>query len=1406
MSRRAPGTHATLAAALLLAFGSRAGAAPSEAIAPFSVVRVSTLARDAGRPEMTVIREGDGSDRPEPFVPGRVVVKFRSDGPHAVIECAQATFERYRALADATADHSDSLDRLGRQVRVRSVRALLPERVGLSTAAARRRANDLRERLAKARPARAGLARDERPLPELFNVYVLEFDRSTDPLEVSRLFAGDAHVEYAHPDYTATVQAVPNDPYFSSTGSWGQSYDDLWGLKRISCPSAWDLSKGDGVVVAVVDTGLDMTHPDIAGNVWTNAGEIPGNGVDDDDNGYVDDVHGWSFAYGTADATDLHGHGTHVSGTIAAVGDNGVGVIGVAPRARIMPVKALNDNGSAPFSTLAVALAYAAANEADVINNSWSCSAPCPSVPVVEDAVRLAHGLGAVVVFAAGNTSTDVIQVSPQNLPESIVVSATDRYDTLTYFSSFGEIDVAAPGGGTKSGPPAASPEKNILSLKAASCSVDMCSPALIIGTQYLRQAGTSMAAPHVSGLAALVLARTPILTNEQVRQVLRTSAVDVRTPGFDTFSGYGRVNASAAVAHEPPLEALLLGPSARPIPVSDPVEVLGRVQGPGLVSWRLEYGVGTFPSTWTTIASSAIPVAGGKLADWSISARPDGEYTLRLKALGTSGASYEDRQRVLIDRVSISSPSPSRISLFRSGDTVTLRGTAALGGFQSYSLELRRPTGELVGGSGLTAANGGLLPVVDGVLGTWVVPDLQEHFSIEMTVTSSVQMVMEPVKVAADPTLHPGWPKPLGLIGTEAAHYTFGEHLDAADIDGDGRDDLLVAYGKEVRVFDHTGSLLPGWPQTVAGPGREDNITQSSIAAGDVNGDGAPEIVVATAYGRVFVWSGDGTLLPGWPRSLGYFHVAVADIDGNGVDEIVSILGVRVNVVDAGGVALPGWPVSFPGAGYIQSPAIGDVDGDGKVEVALVGNETPSNLFLLSSTGQVLPGWPVATWPDKPPGLQKSPIPALGDLDGDGDLEVVLAPGDGRVLAFHHTGAPVAGWPQAVESEHHNYPVVADLDDDGRDEVVAGVYFVGSVSVSRVHAWRGDGTALAGWPVTIDLGSGQYDGTNSQAAVADVDGDGQVEILFGTGVVYPAYSMRALRLDGTSVSLFPKPTSRGSMWATVPAVADLDGDGLLELAWIDRSAGLHVWDLQAPVSARQPWPMFGGNARHTAATVYASRPALRASAISGTTINLSWTPLSGAIGYWLDVAFDRDFTMLVAGYANKALGNVTSYSLGGLTPETTYYARVRAEWSARTSASSAPASATTSAMALGLYTLTPCRVLDTRTPDGPTGGMPLGASSRSVFAVGGACGVPSDATAVVANLTVVDATASGALKVLPGHIVSSDTSSLSIPVGRARANNAVVKLSTTGDGTIAAINGAEGTVHFILDVSGYFR
>jgi subtilisin family serine protease len=527
---------------------------------------------------------------------------------------------------------------------------------------------DVRRRFA----ARAARRRGAFVPRELGRTYVLELAGLDAAGIASRLAAlrADPDVEYAEADQRYAVNLVPNDPYFSSIGSWGQTYADLYGIKKINAPTAWDTTAGSGVVVAIVDTGLDVHHPDIAANVWTNTAEIPGNGIDDDGNGFVDDVHGWDFigaSYASPtpdnDPADLYGHGTHVAGTIAGVGNNNRGVIGVAWGAKVMPVRGLDNDGYGDDVSLSQAIQYAAANGADVMNNSWGGGGPSQTIT---DAMQYAYDLGVVIVAAAGNSSMDASQFFPAQLPTVITVASLSPSDTLSYFSNYGsKIDVAAPG-------------EDILSLRASGTS--MGTP---VGTDYTRASGTSMATPHVAGVAALVLAQHPEYTNEQVRQVLRTSATDVEAAGYDLKAGYGRVDAAAALGVVNPLEAKIQSPmDGTLVSSSSPTTIRGVARGSAFASYVLEYGTGDLPSSWTILNSSSTPATGGTLGVFDPSGLPQGPYTIRLTA--TSGvAPFVDRIRVRIadtEKPKVQITAPANGAAVTGAVTITANATDNVG------------------------------------------------------------------------------------------------------------------------------------------------------------------------------------------------------------------------------------------------------------------------------------------------------------------------------------------------------------------------------------------------------------------------------------------------------------------------------------------------------------------------------------------------------------------------------------------------------------------------------------------------------------------------------------------------------------------------------------------------------
>jgi uncharacterized protein YkwD len=294
----------------------------------------------------------------------------------------------------------------------------------------------------------------------------------------------------------AAVAKALNQPTFAAVPNLG---GNSWNLDLINAPEVWARGyTGQGIVVAVIDTGVDYSHPDLDANIWTNNREIAGNGVDDDRNGFVDDVRGWDFVDRDNTPTDPNGHGTHVAGTIAAE-NNGVGATGVAYNARIMPVRVLNSGGSGSTSTIAAGVRYAADNGADVITLSLGGGLTSD----LQSAIQYAAQQGATVVMAAGNSGSSQPGF-PARLANQvgIAVGAVDRNNRMAGFSNRAGSSplnyVVAPGVAIFSTRP---------------------------NNTFANLNGTSMATPHVAGVAALMLNAAPNLTPAQVVNLLTTTA-----------------------------------------------------------------------------------------------------------------------------------------------------------------------------------------------------------------------------------------------------------------------------------------------------------------------------------------------------------------------------------------------------------------------------------------------------------------------------------------------------------------------------------------------------------------------------------------------------------------------------------------------------------------------------------------------------------------------------------------------------------------------------------------------------------------------------------------------------------------------------------------------------------------
>ena len=903
--------------------------------------------------------------------------------------------------------------------------------------------------------------------PNLERIYLLRFSTSSDLDSTKTAYSTHPLIEAVEFNYlrhTLASEIVPNDP----------RYEEQWNLPLIDMPRAWAIEKGSSdVTIAIVDGGIDYTHQDLAAKIWRNTGEIPDNDIDDDQNGYIDDIRGWDFTdapnvaaegdsvVGDNDPIDESGHGTHVAGIAAADVDNGLGVAGVAWNCTLMALRAGASNGAGTNlqdDDSSAAIVYAVDNGARIINMSWGSHR---NSFVIRDAIDYAHARGALLVAAAGNERTQDV-IYPAGYRKVIAVAATDQNKQRFYQSNFGaSIDIGAPG-------------NVILSTQ--------------IGNRYRRLTGTSMATPHVSGVAALILSKRPNLTHEEARQIIVATA-DSITESPELVDA-GNLNAARALMASGSMQARILAPETGG-GGSSKIEFIGTAGGFKFNRWQLMYGESTTPTTWTTInLPSSRQNTNERLLIWEVAGVPEGIYTVRLEATAKDGEIVRDEVVLSIDRTppivrgikarEQLSKGQSVVSFTWSTDDVTVDTLSyrvqkklapfstidetAAGKEHSFSLSLSPGRYDYF----IRARNAAGFETIDDngenfyqleVMGIQISP----HGFVE---ESTGIPPMHIGSVAADFD-RDGFPEIVGLpldgdhpSGIEIHERTpFGsyelKHTSAFAfkpwaVDDTDEDGLLEILGStEDKIFLIESLTRTGYPERLIW--ESPFLSTGQIA--DLDGDGRKEIVGAdNNNGAILIYENQGNdsyeeivRLTNETDGTNVYgeQFAIEDFDGDGRTELLAgdSEGELLLYGAIGDNQLAQtWQLQTDRLDAHQY-AVGDLSGDGisdfvvgsrKVEKELpsLPNRWEFTLFTTAGDNRYIPVWSQEIVPYR---LKGNSL-AVGDLDGDGRNELVIL-SNPSVHVFQQRGAVFAPiWHHDVWGTPNL--VLADLDENGFQEI----------------------------------------------------------------------------------------------------------------------------------------------------------------------------------------------------------------------------------------------------------------------------------------------------------------------------------------------------------------------------------
>ncbi|OIO32980.1 MAG: hypothetical protein AUJ70_04200 [Candidatus Omnitrophica bacterium CG1_02_40_15] len=940
--------------------------------------------------------------------------------------------------------------------------------------------------------------------PNLENIYLLDAGQDANIPLMAKDYANNPAVEYAEPNYKAKAQMVPNDPYYSSNNSWGQGYDDLWGLKKIQCEKAWDISKGKGVIVAVIDTGIDYNHEDIAGNIWINPGEISDNNIDDDKNGYIDDVRGYDFSYNDNNPMDGHGHGTHVAGTIAGIGNNYKGIVGIAPEAKVMAVKGLGDDGSGWDSDLAKCLIYSTNNGADVINNSWEGRGLSR---MLEEAVDYAYSKGCVVVAAAGNSNRYAGDYSPAGFFNVISVSSSSHNDLKSDFSNWGKIDVAGPGGDSGA---TGHIGRNILSLRANG--TDMYRDGLcIVADNYYRSRGTSMACPHVVGLAALIISKHPEFSNEAVRQVLRSSADDIGQAGWDKDSGNGRINAYSALSMDSYCSARITSPKENEFKKGGVIQIKGSAYGTSFQSYKLEYKKAN--DSWVQAGPTSYnPIKDSILGNVTIPPSTFfGTYYLSLTVTDTKGRRFRDVVSILVE--ADKDLHPGWPFIMESDGQSTLKSSP-------------------------------------------LIVDIDKDGRKELVINDTSNKIYV---LNEDGTYKKGWP----VVISDSLENIGISSPAAADLDNDGNLEIIIHGLRYVYIFNKDGIPLRGWPIRVQ-PEYPSFSGFSQIPApviADIDKDKELEIIIAGTDRTLHVLKKDGTYIAGWPKTdlansgAGMsFTLSVGDIDNDGDMEIVYIDGLcyegikRIFVFHHDGRIASGWPKEL-NESVVCSPVMGDIDGDNDLEIIIGSSALEADytgtpvVYAYHHNGEI-----VAGWPKRLDNKEQIAGISLADINMDGYPEVIVSvniidftnpffpwPRYGVIYVLGKNGEIIWKGNRTDGAPLYSTPIVANINTDSRMEIIiaAGLWQTGEGAI-----------------VVFDDKGRQIENLSRYApylfwaspAVGDIDGDGKLELTAVTanGMILAWDTNGENKIENTPWPLFQHDVQRAGVYVKASFAPDL--------------------------------------------------------------------------------------------------------------------------------------------------------------------------------------------------------------------------------------------------------------------------